>query len=98
MNLEELDSKLRDEVLEVYKENIYQFLKWGYFRILGNLEKGGIKMKANIITTEIIVKENKIGIMCVGNINYISFDYYSLWEEINNENFNSVESHRIKIA
>ena len=24
------------------------------------------------------------------------FDYYSLWEEINNENFNSVESHRIK--
>ena len=26
-----------------------------------------------------------------------SFDYYSLWEELNNENFNSVESHRIKI-
>lgn len=26
-----------------------------------------------------------------------SFDYYSLWEEINNENFNSVESHRIKV-
>lgn len=26
-----------------------------------------------------------------------SFDYYSLWEEINNENFNSVESHRIKM-
>ncbi len=26
-----------------------------------------------------------------------SFDFYSLWEEINNENFNSVESHRIKI-
>ena len=25
-----------------------------------------------------------------------SFDYYSLWEEINNDNFNSVESHRIK--
>ena len=25
-----------------------------------------------------------------------SFDYYSLWEEINNENFNSVEFHRIK--
>ena len=29
--------------------------------------------------------------------NMNSFDYYSLWEEINNENFNSVESHRIKI-
>lgn len=27
-----------------------------------------------------------------------SFEYYSLWEEINNENFNSVESHRIKIS
>ena len=26
-----------------------------------------------------------------------SFAYYSLWEEINNENFNSMESHRIKI-
>ena len=26
-----------------------------------------------------------------------SFDYYSLWKEINNENFNCVESHRIKI-
>lgn len=25
-----------------------------------------------------------------------SFAFYSLWEEINNENFNSVESHRIK--
>ena len=26
-----------------------------------------------------------------------SFEFYSLWEEINNTNFNSVESHRIKI-
>lgn len=26
-----------------------------------------------------------------------SFQFYSLWEELNNENFNSVESHRIKI-
>lgn len=26
-----------------------------------------------------------------------TFEYYSLWEEINNENFNSVECHRIKI-
>ena len=29
-------------------------------------------MKTNIVTTEIIVKENKIGIMRVGNVNYIS--------------------------
>ena len=80
-------------------------------------------MKKDLVTTEIVVKENRIGIMRVGNVNYISltdlakqansedpsgvirnwmsnknsFDYYSLWEEINNENFNSVESHRIKI-
>ena len=80
-------------------------------------------MKKNLVTTDIIVKENKIGILRVGNVNYISltdiakqanpkdpsgvirnwmsnknsFDYYSLWEKINNENFNSVESHRIKI-
>ena len=26
-----------------------------------------------------------------------SFEFYRLWEELNNENFNSVESHRIKI-
>ena len=80
-------------------------------------------MKKDLVTTEIVVKENKIGILRVENVNYISltdlakqanpedpsgvirnwmsnknsFDYYSLWEELNNENFNSVESHRIKI-
>lgn len=79
-------------------------------------------MKNNTIFTELIVKENKIGIMRIGNENYISltdlakyanpedpsgvirnwmsnknsFEYYSLWEELNNPNFNSVESHRIK--
>ena len=26
-----------------------------------------------------------------------SFDFYNLWEELHNENFNSVESNRIKI-
>ena len=31
----------------------------------------------------------------MSNKNY--FDYCSLWEEINNKSFNSVESHRIKI-
>ena len=32
---------------------------------------------------------------CMSNKN--SFDFYNLWEELHNENFNSVESHRIKI-
>ena len=80
-------------------------------------------MKRDLVTTEIVVKENIVGILRVGNVNYISltdlarqvnskdpsgvirnwmsnknsFDYYGLWEEINNENFNSVEFHRIKI-
>ena len=80
-------------------------------------------MKKDLVTTEIVVKEKTVGILRVGNVNYISltdlarqtnpedpsgvirnwmsnknsFDYYSLWEEINNDNFNSVESHRIKI-
>ena len=79
-------------------------------------------MKKDLVTTSIVVKE-KIGILRVGNVNYISltdlakqansedpsgvirnwmsnknsFDYYGLWEEINNENFNSVDFHRIKI-
>ena len=26
-----------------------------------------------------------------------SFTFYSIWEELRNDNFNSVESHRIKI-
>lgn len=80
-------------------------------------------MKNNTIKTEIEVINNKIRIMRIGNIDYISitdlakysnnddpsgvirnwmsnknsFEYYGLWEEINNENFNSVEFHRIKI-
>lgn len=69
------------------------------------------------------VKDNLIGVMRVGNVEYISltdiaryknsdnpsdvlkfwmsnknsFEFYSLWEELFNPNFNSVESHRIKI-
>ena len=80
-------------------------------------------MKNNIVTAEMIVKDTKIGVMRVGNANYISltdlakyanskdpsgvirnwmsnknsFDYYSLWEQLNNVSFNSVESHRIKV-
>ena len=81
-------------------------------------------MKKEIIKTQMKVKENLVGIMRIGNIDYISltdlaryenekdpsgvirnwmsnkesFAFYSLWEELHNENFNSVESHRIKIA
>ena len=29
-------------------------------------------MKKDIVTTEIIVKENRVGILRVGNVNYIS--------------------------
>ena len=80
-------------------------------------------MKKENIKTEIIVKDTSVGIMRIGNVDYISltdlakyqnptdpsgvirnwmsnknsFDFYNLWEELNNTNFNSVESHRIKI-
>ena len=79
-------------------------------------------MSNNLVTTDIFVKNHKIGIMRVGNVDYISltdlaryinseepsdlikqwmsnkdsFDFYSLWEEFNNPNFNSVEYHLIK--
>ena len=79
-------------------------------------------MAKDLIKTEINVIENKIGIMRIGDVDYISltdlakyqnpedpsgvirnwmsnknsFDYYGLWEQINNENFNSVEFHVIK--
>lgn len=80
-------------------------------------------MKKEIIKTEMKVKDNLVGVMRVGDVDYISltdlakyenpkdpsgvirnwmsnkesFAFYNLWEELHNENFNSVESHRIKI-
>jgi hypothetical protein len=80
-------------------------------------------MKKEIIKTEMKVKDNLVGIMRVGDVDYISltdlakyenpkdpsgvirnwmsnkesFAFYNLWEELHNDNFNSVESHRIKI-
>lgn len=80
-------------------------------------------MKNSLIRAEINVKNNKVGIMRIRDVDYISltdlakysnkddpsgvirnwmsnkntFEYYGLWEKINNENFNSVEFHRIKI-
>lgn len=69
-----------------------------------------------------IVKDRKINVLRINNVDYISltylaknqnvndpsgvirnwisnknfFDFYSLWEEINNDNFNFVEKDRIK--
>ena len=79
-------------------------------------------MNKNNIETEIIVKDHKIRVLRINDMEYISltdlagydeendasdvirnwmstrtsFEFYSLWEEINNPNFNSVESHGIK--
>lgn len=79
-------------------------------------------LKSEVIKAEMEVANNKISIMRINNIDYISitdlakyanpddpsgvirnwmsnknsFAFYSLWEELNNENFNSVESHRIR--
>ena len=79
-------------------------------------------MKNNTIQTEMDVNNNKIKVMRINDVDYISltdlakysnpedpsgvirnwmsnknsFDYYGLWEQINNENFNSVEFHVIK--
>ncbi len=79
-------------------------------------------MAKDLVKTEINVIDNKIGIMRIGDVDYISltdlakyqnpedpsgvirnwmsnrnsFEYYGLWEQINNENFNSVEFHVIK--
>ena len=42
-------------------------------------------------------KEDPSGVIRNWMSNKNSFEFYSLWEEINNPNFNSVESRRIKI-
>jgi len=80
-------------------------------------------MKRQVTQTEINVDNNKVGVMRIDNVDYISitdlakyanpddpsgvirnwmsnknsFAFYALWEELNNSNFNSVESHGIKI-
>ena len=41
-------------------------------------------------------KEDPSGVIRNWMSNRNSFEFYSLWEEINNPNFNSVESHVIK--
>ncbi len=49
------------------------------------------------------IKSHKIEVIVAIKVirNWMSnknfFDFYNLWEELHNENFNSVESHRIKI-
>ena len=80
-------------------------------------------MNKNTVQTKINVDNNKVNIIRINGIDYISitdlamyanpndpsgvirnwmsnknsFAFYSLWEELNNQNFNSVESHKIKI-
>ncbi len=41
--------------------------------------------------------DNPSGVIFNWMSNRDSFNFYSLWEELNNNNFNSMESHRIKI-
>ena len=79
-------------------------------------------MNKDNVKTQMVVKEQKIGVLVIDGEEYISltdlaryanpddpsgvirnwmsnknsYAFYSLWEEINNPNFNSVESHRIK--
>lgn len=80
-------------------------------------------MKKDLIQVEINVKDSLVGVLHVGNVDYISltdiaryknpdnpadvinkwmtnkdsFDFYSLWEELNNEDFNFAECREIKI-
>ena len=95
----------------------------GFMLIIFVTNNKGVFMPKNSITTNMKVKDNLVGVMRVGEIDYISltdlakyanpedpsgvirnwmsnkdsFDYYGLWEEINNSGFNSVEFHGIKM-
>ncbi len=44
-------------------------------------------MKKDLVTTEIIVKENKVGILRVGNINYISLTDLAKYQNSSNPTF-----------
>lgn len=80
-------------------------------------------MKKALVKAELNVKDKLVGVLRVGNVDYISltdiakyknedspadvinkwmtnkdsFDFYSLWEELNNEDFNFAECREIKI-
>ena len=68
-----------------------------------NSNKVGIRRNNNanyISITELakyVTPNDPSGIIRKWMSNKNSFSFYSLWEELNNPNFNSVESHRIKI-
>ena len=102
-------------------EPLYVFIDFLVFWYYDYNEEG--KMRKDLIKTQLIVKEQKVGVVLFDKGEYISltdlasyvnqddpsgvirnwmssrnsFEFYSLWEEINNPDFNSVESHRIKI-
>ena len=44
-------------------------------------------MKNNIVTTEIIVKENKVGVMRIGNTNYISLTDLAKYQNSSDPSF-----------
>ena len=48
---------------------------------------GGKNMKQKIVSTEIIVKENKIGILRVGNVNYISLTDLAKYQNSSDPSF-----------
>lgn len=51
------------------------------------INKEGKNMKTDVLTTEIIVKENKIGILRVGNINYISLTDLAKYQNSSDPSF-----------
>ena len=50
-------------------------------------------MKKDIVTTEIIVKENKVGILRVGNVNYISLTDLAKFKNDKNDLINFHKPH-----
>lgn len=44
-------------------------------------------MKKDELTAEIIVKENKVGILRVGNVNYISLPYLAKYQNSSDSSF-----------
>lgn len=44
-------------------------------------------MKSDVVTTEIIVKENKVGILRVGNVNYISLTDLAKYQNYSDPSF-----------
>ena len=94
---------LKDDELKIrINSSDYTNKGYNYIDVEETLKSNGFtniksKPKDDLIFGWVHNENDPSGVIRNWMSNKNSFDFYNLWEELHNENFNSVESHRIKI-